>query len=133
MGAGMGLVAMLTPMVTAPILYATEARAYGLMLGFVGLAMVCWQNIADGRSRTLSLAGLGIFLTAALSMHCYAVLTLVPFGLAELTRSWERKKIDGGAWLAICLPLTTVLSYLPLLAALSPFAVDNEVFRPTIL
>ena len=132
MGAGMGLVAMLTPMVTAPILYATEARAYGLMLGFVGLAMVCWQNMADGRSRTFSLAGVGMFLTAALSMHCYAVLTLVPFGLAELTRSWDRKKIDRGAWLAICLPLTMVLSYLPLMAAVRSFAVDNEVYRPTI-
>ena len=131
MGAGMGLVAMLTPMLAGPMFYATEARAYGLVLGFVGLAMVCWQNIEDGRSRTLSLAGLGICLSAALLTHCYAVLILVPFGLAELTRSWDRKKIDWGACLAISLPMSLVLSYLPLMAAVSPFAVDSEVFRPT--
>ena len=129
----MGLVAMLTPMLAGPMFYATEARAYGLVLGFVGLAMVCWQNIEDGRSRTLSRAGLGICLSAALLTHCYAVLILVPFGLAELTRNWDRKKIDWGACLAISLPISLVLSYLPLMAAVSPFAVDNEVFRPTIL
>src|SRR5580693_8592751 len=44
-GACFGFIAML-PLVTGALRWAPEARAYGLMLGFCGLALVSWQRAA---------------------------------------------------------------------------------------
>ena len=42
-----GLVAMLFPLVTSAYYYASEARPYALVLGFSGVALLCWQAGAD--------------------------------------------------------------------------------------
>src|SRR5580658_7440874 len=42
-----GLAALLLPVATQAYDYAYEARAYGLVLGFCGLMLVCWQAAAD--------------------------------------------------------------------------------------
>src|SRR5450631_2074561 len=60
------LPALLLPMVTGAYGYALEARAYGLVLGFCGLALAGWQAAADGDKRPLALAVLAGSLAAAL-------------------------------------------------------------------
>src|SRR6266508_1563014 len=62
-----GLVAMLFPLVTDAYYYAFEARPYGLVLGFGGTALLCWQAAAEGYYRKLSLMGLALSLAAAIS------------------------------------------------------------------
>ena len=130
-GACYGFAAMLLPMVTGAFQYASEARAYGLMLGFCGLALVSWQRAAEGSGRIFSLFGLVAALSAALLTHCYALLVLVPFGIAQLVRDYRRRRMDWAMWSALVLPLSACLTYLPLLASLQPYAMDNPVFRPT--
>src|SRR5580704_9894593 len=39
-----GAIAMLFPMVTTAWFYAYEARPHGIVLGFAGIALVCWQS-----------------------------------------------------------------------------------------
>src|SRR3954469_13706322 len=60
--AAYGFVAFIFPAVTGAYYFAYEARPYGLVLGFCGLAMLCWQSAAEGRSRPLSLIGTAVFL-----------------------------------------------------------------------
>jgi hypothetical protein len=129
-GTSFGFAAMLLPMVTGAFVYATEARAYGMMLGFCGVALVAWQRANDQVRRAGWLALLTVSLTAALLTHCYAVLMLVPFGLGALVRDCSRRRMDWGIWLCLVIPAFAVLSYLPLLSAVKSFAVDNPVFRP---
>ena len=38
-----GLISMLFPLVTTAYFYAYEARAHGVVLGFCGIALICWQ------------------------------------------------------------------------------------------
>ena len=129
-GACYGFIAMLLPLVTGAIRWAPEARAYGLMLGFCGLALVSWQRAAEAGHRTVPLAGLAISLTAALLTHCFAVLVLTPFALAQLVRDHHRRKIDWPMWLCIVLPLAACITYFPLLATTQHYDFQYQVFQP---
>ena len=61
-------VGMLLPTtVTFAYGYALEARGYGLMMGFSGLAMWCWDRAGD--RRPLAYIGLGCSLAAAVASH----------------------------------------------------------------
>jgi hypothetical protein len=126
-----GFAAMLLPMATGAFQYASEARAYGMVLGFCGLAIVCWQRAGEGSHRSIFLVCLSAALTAALLTHCYAVLVLVPFGIAQIVADWRQRKFDWKAWMCLVVPLTACITYLPLLAAAKPYAMNSPVFRPS--
>ena len=129
-GACYGFIAMLLPLVTGAIRWAPEARAYGLMLGFCGLALVSWQRAAESSRRMVPLAGLVLSLTAALLTHCFAVLVLAPFALAQLVRDYHGRKIDWLMWMCIVLPLAACITYLPLLATTQHYDFQYQIFQP---
>jgi hypothetical protein len=126
-----GLAAMSFTVITGSYYYASEARGYGMVLGFSGLAAVFWQSAARGERRRIALPGLAAALAGVLLSHCYGVLALVPFGLAEAARWIWRRKVDWPmlAWLAV--PCPAVLTYLPMFAATRGNTFDNPVYRPT--
>ncbi len=126
-----GLASMSVTVITGSYYYASEARAYGMVLGFSGLAAIFWQSAARGERRRIALPGLAAALAGALLSHCYAVLVMVPFALAEAARSISRRKVDWPmlAWLAV--PCPAVLTYLPMFAVTRGNLFDNPVFRPT--
>jgi hypothetical protein len=130
-GACYGFAAMLLPLVTGAFRWAPEARAYGLMLGFCGLALVSWQRAAESSRRSLPLIGLAASLTAALLTHCFAVLVLVPFALAQFVRDYRRRKPDWVMWTCLLLPLNAGFTYLPLLANSQRYDLDYRVFQPS--
>ena len=125
-----GLAAMSFTVITGAYYYSSEARAYGMVLGFSGLAAICWQSAARNEGRRIALPGLAAALAGALLSHCYAVLAMVPFALAEAARAISRRKLDWPmlAWLAV--PCLAVLLYLPMFAATRGDVFDNPVFRP---
>jgi hypothetical protein len=125
-----GFVAMLFPWITGARRYAYEARAYGLVLGFSALALLCWQSACEGKRRRLALAGLTLSVAGALMSHCYAVLLFVPLGLGELVRTWRAKRIDWPVWMAIVAPAPLVLTYLPLMRANNGLVLNNAIFAP---
>ena len=53
-----GLIAMTFPMVLPPFFYATEARSYGLLLGFSALSALCWLSVENAPARRLDRARL---------------------------------------------------------------------------
>ncbi len=125
-----GLAAMTLPLITGAYYYASEARAYGMVLGFAGVAAVCWQAAARNERRGVALPGLAAALGCALMSHCYALLVLIPFGLAETVRIIVRRKLDWPMLAALAAPYPLVLVYLPLLGAARTDSYDNPFFRP---
>ena len=126
-----GTIAMLFPMVTTAYFYAYEARAHGIVLGFGGLALVCWQAAIRSRRRAWWLGGLWLSLLCATLTHTYAVLLLVPFAVAEIVRMLPLRRIDWNVWLAIVTPLLGALVSLPLYRA-SQSAIPKNAFAPTL-
>jgi hypothetical protein len=94
--------------------HAYEGCSYGSLLGWSGLALLCWQAAAEGWRRPLTLTGLALSLAAAVSTHYYAVLVFIPLGMAELVRTFTRRKVDLLLWGALVLGLAP-------LALLAPF------------
>jgi hypothetical protein len=108
--------AMLFPLTTTALIYACEARPYGLWMGFCGLALICWQAAAAANGRRgLALAGLTLSLAATISSHFYAPVSFIPFGLAELARIWRRRRIDVPMWVAMFAGLIPMAFFGPLI------------------
>jgi hypothetical protein len=117
-----GLIGMLALWITGAYPYAYEARPYALVLGFCGLALVCWQAATDGLHRKPALVGLFLACAAAVFSHYGAVIILFPLGLGELVRSILRKKMDWPVWLSFCGAALPLLIFLPLLhRSISPY------------
>ena len=112
-----GVISMLFPMVTTAYFYAYEARPHGIVLGFGGVALVCWQASVRSRQRAWWLIGLFAALLCAILTHTYAILLVVPFASAEVVRLLSVRRVDWAVWLAIIAPLSGGLACLPLLWA----------------
>jgi hypothetical protein len=111
-----GLIAMLLPFISGAYWYAYEGRGYGLVLGFSGVAMVCWQSATEGRHRRrLAILGLAISLAAAVSSHYYAILLLLPFTLGEIVRTISTRRFDVPIWLAFVSPALPLLLFFPII------------------
>jgi hypothetical protein len=93
-------IAMLAPAASPAVGLAMFARPYGLMLGFIGLALACWRAATEGgRRRPAALVGLAASLAAAVATHYYAILLLAPLAAAELAR--RRGRPDLPVWIAL--------------------------------
>jgi hypothetical protein len=117
-----GLVAMLIPLVTFGQDFAYEARGYSLLLGFLALAAVCWQQCGDSRWQAAGSLGLAAALIGGVLSHYYSVLLIPAFALAEAVRSFRRKRWIPSIWIALCTPVVPLIAFLPLLRSSSGFA-----------
>ena len=107
-------IAMVFPLLTGAVYYAQEGRGYGLVLGFLSLALLCWQMAADEhRARGLCLAGLALSLSMAVGSHYYAVFGLVPLAAGEISHTIVTRRPDWPIWMAFSAPLLILLASLP--------------------
>ncbi len=79
--------------------YASEGRSYALLLGFLSLSLLCWQQavaaLEEGRARWWPLAGLTVSMWGAVLSHHYApIQLLLPLGAGEAARLWQRRRPD---------------------------------------
>jgi hypothetical protein len=111
-----GIIAGTFPFFTLAQYYSYEARAHGIVLGWCGLTLVCWQRNAEGRTKYLWLAGFGLSLLGALLTHVYAVYLLFPFALVEIYNLLYRHRPNWGIVAAMVSALVFVATavYLPL-------------------
>ena len=128
-----GFVSMSFPLATTVYLYSFEARAYGTVLGFCGLALISWQALTSAEKGRFWLA-LGLFasLACALLTHGYAFLVFVPFVAGELARSIFRRSIDWIVWLALIAAGLAMVASLPALIALRSLLGVGQVLLPTV-
>jgi Dolichyl-phosphate-mannose-protein mannosyltransferase len=124
-----GFAAMCLPPITAAYYYATEARAYGIVLGWCGLAAVFWQRSAEGGRRRIALAGLFLSMAGLISTQCYTVLILLAFAAGEFARLIIRKKTDWPLWCCLLAPMASGVVYLPMLHNVKGYAIDSMSFR----
>ena len=92
--------------------YSEEARSYGLLMGFTGLALLCWQSAA-GRRRRLWLCGLALSVAAAIFSHSMAVMVVAVLGLGELARAYLRRKFDWPVLAALLAGGSVILFLVP--------------------
>jgi len=117
-----GFIAMVMPTATLAYEYAYEARGYGPLLGFVALAILCWQQISYSRWRTTATLGMAAALLSAVSCHYYAVLLLPAIAVAEIVRCFRRKAWNPWVWLALCAPIILLVALFPVIRSSSGFA-----------
>lgn len=109
-----GWIAMVLPTLTGAYFYAYEARPHGLVLGFCGMALTCWDMLEERRG-WFWLVAFAVCLEAALFSHTFALLLVVPFGFAELYRTVEQRHIAWDRWIALVLPVIVAVSiFVPL-------------------
>ena len=125
-----GFGAMCFPVITGAYRYAAEARAYGLVLAFCGLATVFWQSATEEKVRRFTLVALSASIAGCLMSHCYAILIFIPFSVAELVRLSCRRRPDWPLWMALGAPLACILIYLPMFHSVKGYTIDSISFRP---
>ncbi len=107
-----GLLAMLVFWSTPFFSFSTEARPYGLIIGFFGIAMLAWQGAVDSRRRWAAVLILGLAVTGMMLSHFFTVFYIGPFCLAELMRWYRSRKFDLPVWAALLLPSLILFAYM---------------------
>jgi hypothetical protein len=111
--AGIGAIA---PAGTGYQAYLVEARPYGLVLGFAGIALCAWNEKDHPTRRKAALVCLSCALTLLPSLHYFAVLVVVPLMAAEIVRAYSKRSLDLVALtVMICAPAAGLLLNAPLM------------------
>ena len=114
-----GVLAVLLLLSTTATEYAWEARAYGVLLGWLGLAMVAYQRRVQGGGAA-AVAVLWAIMFLIPTTHYYGVLVVAAFFAAELARTIDRRRIDWPVILGIVVaPLAAVILILGVIRAQS--------------
>lgn len=110
----------------------TQARPYGLMLGFSTLALACWQAASseEKHRRWLPSAGLCGALAALLLTHVFGLLAWAALACGEVAQTLQRRRMATVRWLALAAPLLVTLLYHPLLSNHAQSAFPPS-FQPT--
>ena len=108
--------------------YAVEARAYGLFVACIALALLCYQRASEPRWLVL----MGFSLAGAEALHYYAVFALVPFGLAEIALYLSTRRLRLGVWLALACGLVPLAVFWPLLSAFKKYYGGHIWAGPTL-
>jgi hypothetical protein len=111
-----GILGMLLPLsFEGMYYYASEARGYALLLAFSALALLSWIRVAEGFRRRLFLPLLAFGLAAAVASHYYGVLMALALGLAEVFRTYQRRKVDLPVWIAFAATLVPLIAFFPVI------------------
>ena len=116
-----GTVALLVPSVTAAYDYAYEARPYGALFGASSLALLAWQAAGSGDRRARAALMLAVSLAAAVSLHYYAALLLLPLVAGEVARSWPTRRANPAVWLALVAGVLPLAAFVPLMGAAAEY------------
>ncbi len=98
-----GCVAALFPVFTLAYTYAYEARPQGMVLGWCGLMLLCWQRARQGRNFSLWTLALFVSALGALLTHVYSVYLFVPFLAVEALGLLKKWSLHPGAFIALLL------------------------------
>jgi hypothetical protein len=100
-GPGFGMCALIIPALADVFYFATELRAYGLVLGGISLALVCWQGASLPRRRLIGASGLFLGLSLAVGCHAFAIFAVIPFFIAQFVKERDSGERDYAIWTAM--------------------------------
>lgn len=128
MSAAYAWCAVAVMLLPGPFYFATEGRAYGMVLGFSGLTLLCWQPCIGPRRRPWHPLGLAVFLCCAVSSHYFAVFLTIPLTLAEFYRIGSSprgsRRCDWPVLAAIGSVFIPLVFHLPLIRAADIYRAD---------
>jgi hypothetical protein len=101
--AGYALAALIFSAYPLLFYFATEARAYALVLAAAGVGLYSWQSAVAGRYRPLSIFCLWIALAFAINAHAFAIFLFIPFAMAQFVQDFRNRKPDWAIWFALAL------------------------------
>jgi len=116
------LVALLLPLTTPALYYATEARGYGIEVGFVTFSLLMWILAAEGKKRSWTIPGLAVGLCLSVASHYYAILFLVPLAAGEVVRTRLRRSIDVPVYCAFLAALIPLVLFAPIILKTKDYA-----------
>jgi 4-amino-4-deoxy-L-arabinose transferase-like glycosyltransferase len=117
-----GGVALAFPAITGAFEYTMNIRPYGLLLGLFGLAMLSWSTaVRRDAHRTWALVVLALTIAGAINTHYFGVLLLVPLGAAELTRTWQSRRLDLPVLISMGAGTAGIVCFLPFLKGAAGF------------
>jgi hypothetical protein len=106
--------------------YSIEGRAYSMVVACFVFALVCYQRLPSLRWAAL----LGISLFLAESLHYYAVLEIIPFGLAEAVMLLKTRRFRWPVWAALVAGALPLIVFWPLLWKIKANYADVVFWRP---
>ncbi len=110
---------LVIPLVSFASYYSLEARPYGLLMGFAGIAVWGWISASDNSNRKVGISLLAISGWGLVYSHYYAPYTLAAIGCGELIRSrfWSKQGrcIDWAIWVSLACTIIPLVTLLPLL------------------
>jgi hypothetical protein len=110
------VLALALPLITGAFGYTLQIRPYGLLLGLFGVAMLSWQTAVRREERRGGvLVVLAVSVAIAINTHYYGFLFLVPLGVGELVRAWQRRRLDVPMLVALGAGVSGVVGLLPFL------------------
>ncbi|MBA2305829.1 MAG: glycosyltransferase family 39 protein, partial [Acidobacteria bacterium] len=118
-GSAAAISGALFPIFTAAPRYASEARAYGVMLALFAAALYCWAEAAKGRQRRVFVPGLAAALAASLWNHYYGVLVFAPIAAGEVARMVRNRRADPAVGAALGVALLAAAPLWPLVRVVS--------------
>ena len=117
-----GILAVTVFWATPFLYFATEARPYGLVIGFFGLAMVAWQKAIEPSRPRWSVWLLAFAVVGMMCSHVLALIYIIPFCVVELARWLRTRRFDFFVWASLLLPSVILLVYIPLMSRYSSSA-----------
>ena len=125
-GTAFATVAVLMVWAAGPTLYyAVEARPYALLFGSFACLLLSWDIAIRAQRRRLALLGISLSCLALTVTHVFAPFTLFAFIAAEIIRFLRTRKKDLPLWIALLLPLSAGLLYIPLVRLYSGLVFSN--------
>lgn len=110
-----GAAAMAFPAICSVYFYATEARAYGILLGSAAAALLCWQRASERNPHRAGwIAGLGLAVAVSVSVHYLGVLLLICIFSGEVRKTISSKRIDWPLILVVGLCAMPLLMFVPM-------------------
>ena len=103
------LTALVTPVLTAAVYYASEARPYGLALGWLGIGLLGWQLTRHQSWQPVGIVGLSIGLSIALALHYLIILPVCLLWAIEGLLAWRQRQLDRRRWIAMFSPLVVLV------------------------
>jgi hypothetical protein len=107
--------ALLLPLTSPVLYYATEARGYGLELGLVTCALLMWVLAAEERKRHWAVPALAVSLALAVASHYYALLFVLPLAVGEFAKARVRRRIDVPVCCALSAAIIPLLLFAPII------------------
>jgi hypothetical protein len=107
---------LFVPYATVMRTWGADARPYGMMMGWVALALLCWDGIlSDSRRQNLWRLGMTLALAAAFSSHFYSIFILLALGCGELVKWLRRGRPDLLTWACVALATLAFIGWSPIL------------------